>query len=141
METINRREALTAAGAAALLAAGASGASAQQSTGGTSLNPVTQEGVDRKVLNDGNSMIPGYKHVRLLDIVVQPGKSFGPNKMESPMVCHMLDGEMDITQDMGVGTFTAKKNHVWTCNTGMTEGGTNKGSTPATMRIVFLLPT
>jgi hypothetical protein len=92
------------------------------------------------VLNEGPSMIPGYKRVRLLDITVQPGKSFGPNKMETPMVCHMLEGEMDITQDMGIGTFTAKKNHVWTCNTGMMEGGTNKGTTAAVMRVTFLMP-
>ena len=86
-------------------------------------------------------MIPGYKKVRLLDVVVQPGKSFGPNKMETPMVCHMLEGEMDITQDTEAGTFTAKKNHVWTCNTGITEGGVNKGTSVAIMRVTFLMPT
>jgi hypothetical protein len=139
METMNRRNALAAA--AALLSTSSRSSIAQQSPAGTSLRPVTQDGVERKELADGDSMIPGYKHVRLLDIVVQPGKSFGPNKMDNPMVCHMLEGEMDITQDMGVGMFTARKNHVWTCNTGMTEGGVNKGSTPAVMRIVFLLPT
>jgi hypothetical protein len=85
-------------------------------------------------------MIPGYKQVSLSDITIQPGKKFGPNKMNNAMICHMLEGELEVTQDMGVGTFTAKKNHVWTCNTGMTEGGTNKGTTPAIMRIAQLLP-
>jgi hypothetical protein len=138
METIDRRAVIVGGVAAVAVATGLNEASAQQP--GTSLKPVQNEGVETKVLNEGKSMIPGYKNVRLLDVVVQPGKSFGPNKMETPMVCHMLDGEMDITQDMGVGTFTAKKNHVWTCNTGMTEGGKNKGTSPATMRITFLMP-
>ena len=84
-------------------------------------------------------MIPGYQKVRLLDVAVQPGKSFGPNTMETPMVCHMLEGEMEITQN--TGKFMAKKNHVWTCNTGMTEGGTNNGTSIAIMRVTFLMPT
>jgi hypothetical protein len=138
METIDRRAAIVGGVAAVAVAAGLNQANAQQP--GTSLKPVQNEGVETKVLNEGKSMIPGYKNVRLLDVTVQPGKSFGPNKMETPMVCHMLDGEMDITQDMGIGTFTAKKNHVWTCNTGMMEGGKNNGTSPATMRITFLMP-
>jgi hypothetical protein len=53
---------------------------------------------------------PRVQAVRLLDVIVQPGKTFGPNKMDSPMVCHILEGEMEIIQDMGGGTFTEKKN-------------------------------
>ena len=140
METIDRRTALVGVGAAAVALAGSiHQASAQQP--GTSLSPAQREGVETKILNEGPSMIPGYKKVRLLDVVVQPGKSFGPNKMETPMVCHMLEGEMDITQDTEAGTFTAKKNHVWTCNTGITEGGVNKGTSVAIMRVTFLMPT
>ncbi|MEA2832647.1 MAG: hypothetical protein QOG66_849 [Methylobacteriaceae bacterium] len=135
---IDRRATIVGGAAVVALAGGLNQARAQQP--GTSLQPAQKEGVETKILNEGSSIIPGYKRVRLLDVVVQPGKSFGPNKMETPMVCHMLDGEMEITQDMGGGTFTAKKNHVWTCNTGMTEAGTNKGTSPATMRITFLLP-
>lgn len=139
METIDRRTALVGVGAAAVALAGSIQASAQQP--GTSLSPAQREGVETKILNEGPSMIPGYKKVRLLYVVVQPGKSFGPNKMETPMVCHMLEGEMDITQDTEAGTFTAKKNHVWTCNTGITEGGVNKGTSVAIMRVTFLMPT
>jgi hypothetical protein len=138
MNEVDRRTLVGAGVAAAVLAGSLRQANAQQP--GTSLQPVQREGVETKVLNEGKSMIPGYKQVRLLDVTVQSGKSFGPNKMETPMVCHILEGELEITQDMGGGTFTAKKNHVWTCNTGMTEGGTNKGTTAATMRITFLLP-
>lgn len=84
-------------------------------------------------------MIPGYKRVSLVDVIVQPGKSNGPNKMNNPMICHVLEGELEITQDNN--KFTAKKNHVWTCNTGMMEGVANKGTTVAIMRIANLLVT
>jgi hypothetical protein len=136
---IDRRTALVGVGAAAVALTGSiHQVSAQRP--GTSLKPAQREGVETNTLDEGPSMIPGYKKVRLLDVVVQPGKSFGPNKMETPMVCHMLEGEMEITQNPG-STFTAKKNHVWTCKTGITEGGTNKGTSVATMRVTFLLPT
>src|SRR6184192_2676174 len=108
MEAIDRRTALVGVGAAAVALAGSiQHVSAQQP--GTSLNPVQREGLETKILDEGPSMIPGYKKVRLLDVIVQPGKSFGPNKIETPMVCHMLEGEMEITQDTEAGTFTAKK--------------------------------
>jgi len=140
MDTIDRRTALVGAGAAAVALAGnIRQARAQQP--GTSLDPVQREGLETKILDEGPSMIPGYKKVRLLDVIVQPGKSFGPNKMASPMVCYMLAGEMDITQDTEAGTFTAKNNHVWTCNTGIMESGVNKGTSVAIMRVTFLLPT
>jgi hypothetical protein len=141
MDIINRRTALVGAGAAAvalggLVQANAQGAPAAKS-GGT--RPPAEEGVTRVDLDQGPSMIPGYKQVTLSDVTIQAGKKFGPNPMNNPMVCHMLDGELEITHNPGT-TFTAKKNHVWTCNAGMTEGAINKGTTPAIMRITQLLP-
>jgi hypothetical protein len=140
MGTIDRRVVVGFGVATAALAGSSLQASAQgaPAVGGT--RPPAQEGVSRADLTQGASMIPGYKQVSLSDITVAPGKKFGPNKMQNPMICHMLEGELVVTQDMGVGTFTAKKNHVWTCNTGMTEGGENKGTTAAIMRIAQLLP-
>jgi hypothetical protein len=35
--------------------------------------------------------------------------------------------------------FVAKKDHVWTCAKGTTEGATNEGTTVAIMRITDLL--
>jgi hypothetical protein len=141
MDIINRRTAIVGAGAAAVALGGLVKANAQgapAASGGT--RPPAEEGVTRTDLNQGPSMIPGYKQVTLSDITIAPGKKFGPNPMNNAMVCHMLEGELEITQSMGGGTFTAKKNHVWTCMPGMTEGGVNKGTTPATMRITQLLP-
>src|SRR5438105_13099052 len=140
MDAINRRTAIVGAGAAAVALGGLVKANAQgapAASGGT--RPPAEEGVTRTDLNQGPSMIPGYKQVTLSDITIQLGKKFGPNPMNNAMVCHILDGELEITQNPGT-TFTAKKNHVWTCMAGMTEGGVNKGTAPATMRITQLLP-
>jgi hypothetical protein len=141
MDAINRRAAIVGAGAAValggLVQANAQGTPPAPKSGGT--RPADQEGVTRADLNQGPSMIPGYKQVTLSDITIQPGKKFGPNPMNNAMVCHVLEGELEITQNPGT-TFTAKKNHVWTCMAGMTEGGVNKGTTPAIMRITQLLP-
>ena len=43
--------------------------------------------------------------------------------------------------DHGSEKFTAKKDHVWSCTKGMSEGASNKGSTVAIMRISDLLET
>jgi hypothetical protein len=96
-------------------------------------------GVKQKILGQGPAMIPGYKTVQLRDISWQPGASAPVTSMKNPMVCHITEGELQITQD---GTpFAAKKNYVWTCNTGTTEGATNSGSTVAVMRVTDLLAT
>jgi quercetin dioxygenase-like cupin family protein len=95
------------------------------------------KGVKIKILGEGPAMIPGFKTVQLRDITFQPGSSIPPNVMKNPMVCHITEGELQMTQDGK--PFTAKKNFVWTCNTGTTEGATNSGSAVAVMRITDLL--
>jgi mannose-6-phosphate isomerase-like protein (cupin superfamily) len=95
------------------------------------------EGVTVKILGEGMSMVPGYNSVRLRDFIVQPGSEFKPAPMVNAMVCHILEGELQVNQDGR--SFSAKKGYVWTCKTGTTEGVANTGSTVATMRIVDLL--
>jgi hypothetical protein len=95
------------------------------------------KGVKQKILGEGPAMIPEYKTVRLRDISWEPGASAPVNSMKNPMVCHITEGELQITQDGK--TFAAKKNYVWTCNTGTTEGAVNTGTTVAVMRITDLL--
>ena len=96
------------------------------------------ERVTVKVLGEGMSMIPGYVKVRLRDLTVQPGATVAPGDMKNAMACHITKGEMEINQD--AKTFTAKKDHVWTCKIGTKEGVTNKGRSAAVMRIIDLLP-
>ena len=96
------------------------------------------KGVKVKILGEGPAMIPGFKTVRLRDVTFQPGSSIpAKDGMPNPKVCHITEGELQITQDGGK-PFTAK-NFVWTCNTGTTEGSTNSGSAVAVMRITDLL--
>ncbi len=82
-------------------------------------------------------MIPGFKKVALRDLILQPGATSGENTMKNPMVCHILEGELRIVQDGK--TFTAKKNHVWTCDKNTKEESINDGKVVAIMRIADLL--
>ena len=95
------------------------------------------KGIKEKILGEGPAMILGYKTVRLRDISWQPGASSPPTSMQNPMVCHITEGELQITQDGK--TFTAKMNYVWTCNSGTMEGATNSGTTVGVMRVTDLL--
>ena len=96
------------------------------------------EGVTVKILSEGLSIIPGYRTVRLRDITMQPGSSFPPRPMMNAMVCHTLEGKLQITQSER--KFAADKGFVWTCNVGMTEAAANTGNTVAVMRVADLLP-
>jgi hypothetical protein len=136
MSGIDRRTALgLALGAATAVVAD------QRSTALAAVGDETKisEGVTAKVLSEGPSIIPGFAKVRLRDITMQPGSGFAPRPMMNSMICHALQGEMEI--DQGERKFTAKKDHVWTCTNGMSEGASNKGSTVAVMRVADLLPT
>jgi hypothetical protein len=134
MEDVDRRSAfvLGLGAASALVFAGSGVAEA-------AVGDVTElaKGVKVNILGEGPAMIPGYKTVRLRDISFQPGSSNPANTMKNPMVCHVTEGELQITQDGK--PFTAGKNFVWTCNTGTNEGASNSGSVVAVMRITDLL--
>src|SRR4051812_33634269 len=86
-----------------------------------------------------DTVLPGYKSIRMDDVIYQPGaKSIG-NTMPNDMVCQCIEGEMQL--DHGHGhTFSAKKGDVWTCVKGQPEHVENTGSTVAIMRVINLLP-
>src|SRR5713101_5562551 len=110
MSGIDRRTALgLGLGAATALIAD------QRSTALAAIGDETKiaEGVTAKILGEGPSIIPGFAKVRLRDITMQPGSSFAPRPMMNSMICHTLQGEMEI--DQGARKFTAKKDYVWTC--------------------------
>jgi hypothetical protein len=74
----------------------------------------------------------------LRDIIVEPGGKIDPNPMH-PMICHMAQGELEVTRTNPNETYVAKQYHVWTCGNDMTEGVVNKGREVAIMRITDLL--
>ena len=133
MKSIDRRTAIIGASAAVTLAK-ATQVRAQLGVTNASKNG----GVQGKRIGEGKANIPGYKSVVMSDLIVQPGASYS-GKMTMPMICHMTQGSLEITQDQGVGTFTANKDHIWTCNVDQTESGINKGNTPAIMRSIILM--
>src|SRR5207237_9738191 len=95
-------------------------------------------GVRRVDLSKRASEIPGYATVSMRDIVYQPrAKSDNPGMMND-MVCHCLEGELQINQGQGK-QFVAKTGDVWSCTKGMPEATANNGNMVAIMRIIDLI--
>ena len=86
-----------------------------------------------------DAVLPGYKSVRVDDVVYQPGAKSRGDTMPNDMVCQCIEGELRL--DHGHGhAFSAKRGDVWTCLKGQPEHVENTGGTVAIMRIVHLLP-
>src|SRR4029453_1420300 len=49
-------------------------------------------GVERKVLKEVDSNIPGYAKIRVRDVIFQPGSSTPTMTMDNDMVCETTDG-------------------------------------------------
>ena len=99
---------------------------------------MSMSGVERKVLKEVDSNIPGYAKIRLRDVIFQPGSSTPTMTMENDMVCETTEGTLEVTKDGQ--TFTAPKGTLWTCRKGGTELTANKGQTVAIMHVLDLLP-
>jgi len=99
---------------------------------------MSMPGVERKVLKEVDSNIPGYAKIRVRDVIFQPGASTPVMTMENDMVCETTEGTLEATKDGQ--TFTAPKGTMWTCRKGGTELAANKGQTVAIMHVIDLLP-
>lgn len=95
--------------------------------------------IDIKRMEPVASMIPGIAKVRVRESTYQPG-AHTKSKMQNAMICECTQGTLEIGQD-DHKPFVAKTGHVWTCSAGMIESTSNKGNTPATMRVIDLLTT
>jgi hypothetical protein len=123
-----------------VMIAGLAGVSAiLTGTGGTAWAQrlETKGKVDEKLVEPVASMIPGIAKVRVRVQTYEPGASTTA-KMRDAMVCECTQGTLEITQDKDK-PFVAKTGHMWTCNVGTIEITVNKGSTPATMRVIDLM--
>lgn len=136
MTRLDRRSVLAlGAAAAAAPVALSSGAAARERYGageGTELMP----GVRQVELSDREAIIPGYSRVTMYDLVIEPGAEVEPFPMETDMVCHMLEGSLELVQDGQ--EFTVGEGDVWTCAEGTEEGGRNATGSAAIMRITEL---
>ena len=138
MNHINRRSALSI-GAAAAAAAPALVWPAR----GLAQAPVGREiapGVRRVDYGKREAMFGGFKTVALRDHIYQPGSETKNAAMANDMVCHCLEGELQINQGPGMD-FVVKKGDVWTCAKGMPENTKNTGTAVGIMRVTDLLPT
>ncbi len=140
MRAFNRRSALAGTIASALVARASAPAAA-----GTMMamdapagkDTTIAPGVVMRVYGENPAIIPGFKTVRLVDFIMQPGSKTADDPMQNAMVCHMLDGELRVVQN-GKET-TRKTNDVWTCATGTHEQAFNDSRASAIMRMTFLL--
>lgn len=96
-------------------------------------------GVRRIDLTKRASEIPAYATVSMRDTVFQPGAKSERAAMPNDMVCHCLEGELQVSQGPDT-TFVAKTGDVWSCRKGMPETNVNNGSTIAIMRVIDLIP-
>jgi quercetin dioxygenase-like cupin family protein len=140
MEDIDRRSALaiglaTAATWPALLTPTLAFAQRYRPDEGREIAP----GVRRVELTKRASEIPGYATVSMRDMVYQPGAKSENPTMANDMVCHCLEGELQVSQGPDK-TFVAKTGDVWSCKKGMPEADANNGSTIAIMRVIDLIP-
>jgi hypothetical protein len=140
MENIDRRAALafgfaTAAALPAVLTPTPASAQRYRPDEGREIAP----GVRRVELTKRASEIPGYATVSMRDTVYQPGAKSENPAMPNDMVCHCLEGELQVSQGPDK-QFVAKTGDVWSCKKGMPEADVNTGSTIAIMRVIDLLP-
>jgi quercetin dioxygenase-like cupin family protein len=138
MNKLNRRAmlALGAVAAAAPLATSSKAAAAERygPDEGTELLP----GVRQVDLSERSAVIPGYGTVSMRDIVFEPGAEVPVHPMENDMVCHILEGELEVVLDGE--EFTVGRDGVYTCAVGTEEGAVNATDRVAIMRVTDLLP-
>ena len=96
-----------------------------------------QDRVQRGDAKTFPSMIPGVAQIRVREVTYQPGgKTSAP--MPHSMVCECKLGVLEVSQD--AMTKTMNTGDIWTCHKGMVETVENKGTQPAVMRVIELVP-
>jgi quercetin dioxygenase-like cupin family protein len=130
MADVNRRQMIFAlAGASVVVAGGRS--FAQQ--------PPIRENVDIVIIKTIESMIPSIPKVQVREVRYKPGGRTASAAMGNDMVCECTEGSLEVSVD-GKPAAAMNKGDMWTCRKGMAEASTNKGTTPAVMRVIDLLP-
>ena len=83
------------------------------------------------------SEIPGTSEIRVRDAMYHPGARTS-NPMPHTMICECTVGVLVVSQDSK--TTTMNTGDMWTCHEGMVETVENKGTMPAVMRVIQLVP-
>lgn len=82
-------------------------------------------------------MIPGVAKIALREVTYQPGAK-SSRMMPYAMVCECTAGTLHVTQD--AMTTAIDTGEMWTCHKGMMETVENRGTIPAIMRVIELVP-
>ena len=98
-----------------------------------------RENVDIVEIKTIESMIPGIPKVRVREVRYKPGGRTVSPEMANDMVCECTEGSLEISVDNRPPAIM-NKGDMWTCRKGTPEASTNKGSGPAVMRVIDLLP-
>src|SRR5688500_5440536 len=99
MEGINRRTAMTVGLTVAAVAAVPLSAKAAM-YGAEEGEPFPAgEGIRVVALSERPTGIEGFKSAKLLDLVFQPGAKLPETPMDMAMVCHVIEGELQITNN------------------------------------------
>lgn len=126
MGQFTRRSLLTGLGVVALAPGQVSSVLAQQ-----------QDRVQRGEAKKFPSMIPGVAHILVREVTYLPGGKTS-RAMPHSMVCECKAGVLEVSQDSM--TTTINTGGMWTCHKGMVETVENKGTVPAIMRVIELVP-
>jgi hypothetical protein len=126
MAEFTRRSLLAGLSVTALASGHASGVLAQQ-----------QDRVQRGEAKKFPSMIPGVAHILVREVTYLPGGKTS-RAMPHSMVCECKTGVLEVSQDSM--TTTINTGGMWTCHKGMMETVENKGTAPAIMRVIELVP-
>ena len=139
MENVDRRTSLAFVLAAA--SAVAVGGKARAQTADASKDQTIGPGVKVRAYGEAESMIPGFKSVKVFDVIMEPGSKTpeATSPMTAAMVCQMVKGEMRLLREGGQDA-TVKENEVWTCNVGKKELGQNDTKAVVIMRVIALTP-
>ncbi|AZO24678.1 hypothetical protein [Mesorhizobium sp.] len=139
MKTMNRRSAIalgvTAAAVAPLFT---TAAFAKAKKYGPKEGKEIAPGVRMIEVGTGNSDIPAYKSIAIVDVVFQPGAHAPQSVMPNDMVCTITSGAFTIKKVDK--EFKLKVGDVYTCSKGKTDEATNTSKEVGVHRIAMLIP-
>ncbi|TIV29690.1 MAG: hypothetical protein E5V90_11375 [Mesorhizobium sp.] len=97
-----------------------------------------KEGVRVVEVGTGNSDIPAYKSISIVDVVFQPGAHAPQSVMDNDMVCTITSGAFTIKK--ADKEFKLKVGDMYTCSKGKTDEATNTSKEVGVHRIAVLVP-
>ncbi|RWB52623.1 hypothetical protein [Mesorhizobium sp.] len=139
MTTMNRRSAIALGVTAATIAPlFATATFAKTKKYGPKEGKEIAPGVRVVEVGTGNSDIPAYKSISIVDVVFQPGAHAPQSVMDNDMVCTITSGAFTIKKVDK--EFKLKVGDVYTCSKGKTDEATNTSKEVGVHRIAVLVP-